>query len=171
MLTQHFWRIPQIIVNGELAFSRAKMSGILKMTLFQVNVLQEKFTLLHADFLKIVLKYSKKVLLFVTWHRWTALHISRLKTHRLFQVDIDRREQCCAANYEQVVNHVVPSCYSWTMLYNMLTILFIVGRTTLFTPVDINLEQVVDYLNFYACKSLIACMHVRWIVPFRFQNT
>ena len=34
---------------------------------------------------------------------------------------------------------------------NMLTILFIVGRTTLFTPVDINLEQVVDFLNFYAC--------------------
>ena len=31
---------------------------------------------------------------------------TRLKTHRLFQVDIDRREQCCAANYEQVVNHV-----------------------------------------------------------------
>jgi hypothetical protein len=37
---------------------------------------------------------------------------TRLKTHRLFQVDIDRREQCCAANYEQVVNHVVPNCYS-----------------------------------------------------------
>jgi hypothetical protein len=37
---------------------------------------------------------------------------TRLKTHRLFQVDIDRREQCCAANYEQVVNHVVPSCSS-----------------------------------------------------------
>ena len=35
---------------------------------------------------------------------------------------------------------------------NMLTILFIVGRTTLFTPVDINLEQVVDFLNFYACS-------------------
>jgi hypothetical protein len=34
---------------------------------------------------------------------------------------------------------------------NMLTILFIVGRTTLFTPVDINLEQVVDFLNSYAC--------------------
>jgi hypothetical protein len=34
----------------------------------------------------------------------------------------------------------------------MLTTLFIVGRTTLFTPVDINLEQVVDFLNFYACK-------------------
>jgi hypothetical protein len=32
----------------------------------------------------------------------------------------------------------------------MLTILFIVGRTTLFTPVDINLEQV---LNFYACNA------------------
>jgi hypothetical protein len=29
--------------------------------------------------------------------------------------------------------------------------LFMVGRTTLFTPVDINLEQVVDFLNFYAC--------------------
>jgi hypothetical protein len=42
---------------------------------------------------------------------------TRLKTHRLFQVDIDRREQCCAANYEKVVNHVGPSCYSWTMLY------------------------------------------------------
>ena len=36
---------------------------------------------------------------------------------------------------------------------NMLTILFIVGRTTLFTPVDINLEQVVDFLNFYACRK------------------
>jgi hypothetical protein len=36
---------------------------------------------------------------------------------------------------------------------NMLTILFIVGRTTLFTPVYINLEQVVDFLNFYACKT------------------
>ena len=35
----------------------------------------------------------------------------------------------------------------------MLTILFIVGRTTLFTPVDINLEQVVDFLNFYACSE------------------
>ena len=34
---------------------------------------------------------------------------TRLKTHRLFQVDIDRRERCCAANYEQVVNHVVPT--------------------------------------------------------------
>jgi hypothetical protein len=35
-----------------------------------------------------------------------------------------------------------------------LTILFIVGCTTLFTPVDINLEQVVDFLNFYACNEL-----------------
>jgi hypothetical protein len=38
--------------------------------------------------------------------------VLRLLTVWLFQVDIDRREQCCAANYEQVVNHVVPSCYS-----------------------------------------------------------
>ena len=36
----------------------------------------------------------------------------------------------------------------------MLTILFIVGRTTLFTPVDINLqEQVVDFHNLYACRG------------------
>ena len=38
---------------------------------------------------------------------------------------------------------------------NMLTILFIVGRTTLFTPVDINLQQVVDFLNFYACITRV----------------
>ena len=50
----------------------------------------------------------------------------------LFQVTV---EQCCN---------------------NMLTILFIVDRTTLFTPVDINLEQVVDFLNFYAC-TVIFC--------------
>jgi hypothetical protein len=31
------------------------------MTLFQVKVLLKKFTLLHADFSKIVLKYSNKV--------------------------------------------------------------------------------------------------------------
>ena len=43
---------------------------------------------------------------------------------------------------------------------NMLTtILFIVGRTTLFTPVDINLEQVVDFLNFYACRSTKTLMY------------
>jgi hypothetical protein len=42
---------------------------------------------------------------------------------------------------------------------NMLTILFIVGRTTLFTPVDINLEQVVDFLNFYVCKIIHQTQH------------
>jgi hypothetical protein len=70
--------------------------------------------------------------------------------HRLLQVDIDRRDQCCAANYEQVVNQVVTveQCCN-----NMLTIVFIVGCTTLFTPVDINLQQVVDFLNFYACRQ------------------
>jgi hypothetical protein len=31
------------------------------MTSFQVKVLQKKFTLLHADFSKIVLKYSNEV--------------------------------------------------------------------------------------------------------------
>jgi hypothetical protein len=36
------------------------------------------------------------------------------------------------------------------------------GRTTLFTPVDINLQQVVDFLNFYACKTHLkrALLHV-----------
>jgi hypothetical protein len=29
-----------------------------------------------------------------------------------------------------------------------------VGRTTLFAPVDINLQQVVDFLNFYACIKM-----------------
>jgi hypothetical protein len=33
-----------------------------------------------------------------------------------------------------------------------------VGRTTLFTPVDINLEQVVDFLNFYACVHAVVRM-------------
>jgi hypothetical protein len=36
----------------------------------------------------------------------TGNNVRFVKTHRLLQVDIDRREQCCAANYEQVVNHV-----------------------------------------------------------------
>jgi hypothetical protein len=44
----------------------------------------------------------------------------------------------------------------------MLTILFIVGRTTLFTPVDINLKQVVDFLNFYACS-------IRYGKPLRYS--
>jgi hypothetical protein len=33
-----------------------------------------------------------------------------------------------------------------------------VGRTTLFTPVDINLQQVVDFLNFYACTSQLKAL-------------
>jgi hypothetical protein len=44
------------------------------MTSFQVKVLQKKIALLHADFSKIVLKYSNEVnvtkyIYFVTWHR------------------------------------------------------------------------------------------------------
>jgi hypothetical protein len=82
------------------------------------------------------------------------LPCTRLKTHRLFQVDIDRREQYVvrptmnklSTMLFQVVT--VEQCCN-----NMLTILFIVGRTTLFTPVDIKLEQVVDFLNFYACRK------------------
>jgi hypothetical protein len=34
---------------------------LLKTTSFQVKVLQKKITLLHADFSKIVLKYSNEV--------------------------------------------------------------------------------------------------------------
>jgi hypothetical protein len=45
---------------------------------------------------------------------------------------------------------------------DMLTILFIVGRTTLFTPVDINLQQVVDFLNFYACILSLQLQQLRY---------
>jgi hypothetical protein len=58
---------------------------------------------------------------------------------------------------------------------NMLTILFIVGRTTLFTPVDINLEQVVDFLNFYACTrpvSMYIIFGIAWftVIFINFSN-
>ena len=43
---------------------------------------------------------------------------------------------------------------------NMLTILFILGRTTLFMPVNINLQQVVDFLNFYAWMLRKIFMHI-----------
>ena len=56
---------------------------------------------------------------------------------------------------------------------NMLTVLFIVGRTTLFTTVNINLQQVVDFLNFYTCstnllnafKSLYTVLHILQVIP------
>ena len=80
----------------------------------------------------------------------------RLKTHRLFLVD-----NLISTGVNNVVRPTTNKLS--TMLFqvvtveqcctNMLTILFIVGRTTLFTPVDINLEQVVDFLNFYACSK------------------
>jgi hypothetical protein len=44
------------------------------MTSFQVKVLQKKFTLLHANFSKIVLKYSTKYIYFVTWHHCKRQH-------------------------------------------------------------------------------------------------
>ncbi len=55
---------------------------------------------------------------------------------------------------------------------NMLTVLFIVGRTTLFTTVNINLQQVVDFLNFYTCstnllnafKSLYTVLHILQVI-------
>jgi hypothetical protein len=82
---------------------------------------------------------------------------TRLKTHRLLQVDIDRREQCCAANYEQLSTMLFQVVTVGQCCNNMLTILFIVGRTTLFAPVDINLQQVVNFLNFCACTVAHKC--------------
>jgi hypothetical protein len=47
---------------------------------------------------------------------------------------------------EQVVNNVVAS---------FVENLFIVGSTTLFTPVNITPEQVVDFLNFYVYTTVV----------------
>ena len=56
------------------------------------------------------------------------------------------RQEGCVAHYEQVVNNVVAS---------FVDNLFIVGSTTLFTPVNITPEQVVDFLNFYVCTTAV----------------
>jgi hypothetical protein len=40
-----------------------------------------------------------------------------------------------------IVNMLLQHCSTGTTWNNMVDNLFIVGRTTLFTPVDINLEQ------------------------------
>ena len=53
-------------------------------------------------------------------------------------VDIDRKV-VFVAHYEQVVNNVVV----------------IVASTTLFTPVNITPEQVVDFFNFYVCTTVV----------------
>jgi hypothetical protein len=57
------------------------------------------------------------------------------------------REQGCAAHYEQlsIINMLLQHCSTVTTWNNMVDNLFIVGRTTLFTPVDINLEQPVRF--------------------------
>ena len=60
-------------------------------------------------------------------------------------VDIDRKV-VFVAHYKQVVNNVVAS---------FVDNLFIVGSTTLFTPVNITPEQVVDFLNFYVCTTVV----------------
>ena len=46
-----------------------------------------------------------------------------------------------------VINNVVSSFVD--------NYLFIVGSTTLFTPININWEQVVDFLNFYVCTAVL----------------
>jgi nicotinamide mononucleotide adenylyltransferase len=63
----------------------------------------------------------------------------------LFQVDINRREQGCAATMNSIVNMLLQHCSTVTTWNNMVDNLFIVGRTTLFTLVDINLEQPVRF--------------------------
>jgi hypothetical protein len=63
------------------------------MTSFQVKVLQKKFTLLHADFSKIVLKYSNEV------------HLLRYLT------------PLCITNYIYIYKNL------WLMLVNMPKIL------------------------------------------------
>jgi hypothetical protein len=39
-------------------------------------------------------------------------HVKIEKINNLFQIDIDRREQCCAANYEQYCQHVVTALFN-----------------------------------------------------------
>jgi hypothetical protein len=94
--------------------------------------------------------------------------LTRLKTHRLLQdsklistgvnnVSVRPTMNKLSTMLFQVVT--VEQCCN-----NMLTILFIVGRTTLFAPVDINLQQVVDFLNFYAC-SVDSFTFILWYYP------
>jgi hypothetical protein len=64
------------------------------------------------------------------------------KINNLLQVDIDRREQGCAAHYEQYCQHVVTALFNCN---NLVDNLFIVGCTTLVTPVNINLQQPVRF--------------------------
>ena len=65
-----------------------------------------------------------------------------------------KRTDCCKLISTGVNNVVRPTMNKLSIMLfqvvtveqccnNMLTVLFIVGRTTLFTPVDINLQQVV----------------------------
>jgi hypothetical protein len=118
--------LPILILHGKKRRARCStgLNNVLLPTLFILvnNIEQSCWAWIGCNN---IVQYCWKL-----WTKWAAKHCSilfssvlhqperfyALKTHRLFQVDIDRREQCCAANYEQVVNHVVPSCYSWTML-------------------------------------------------------
>jgi hypothetical protein len=77
--------------------------------------------------------------------KYSGTRVKIEKINNLLQVDIDRREHGCAAHYEQVVNMLLQHCSTVTTWNNMVDNLFIVGRTTLFTPVDINLEQPVRF--------------------------
>jgi hypothetical protein len=50
-----------------------------------------------------------------------------------------------ANTMNSIVNMLLQHCSTVTTWNNMVDNLFIVGRTTLFTPVDINLEQPVRF--------------------------
>jgi hypothetical protein len=72
--------------------------------------------------------------------------LTRLKTHRLLQdsklisTDVNNVVRPTMNKLSTMLFQVVPveQCCN-----NMLIILFIVGRTTLFTPVDINLQLLI----------------------------
>ena len=77
--------------------------------------------------------------------RRTFSCIARVQIENLFQVDINRREQGVRPTMNSIVNMLLQHCSTVTTWNNMVDNLFIVGRTTLFTPDDINLEQPVRF--------------------------
>jgi hypothetical protein len=75
-----------------------------------------------------------------SWYRqaWTNVNVVRPTMNKLSTMlfQVVTVEQCCNS---------------------MLTILFLVGRTTLFVPCS---QQVVDFLNFYACTRCTAIIRL-----------
>ena len=89
-----------------LLFIPIIFKNFMKISIFRFHMTIERLKLISIHKNKV---YSMFPSNFIREIKQLVFCGTRLKTHRLLQVDIDRREQCCAANYEQVVNHVVPS--------------------------------------------------------------